>query len=61
MQEGAKTLGGGDVQVQVLGKIDLDKINSKTIQKLKIQIMLTYSKILIMRHHQKISLWNTKT
>ena len=30
MQEGAKTLGGGDVQVQVLGKIDLDKINSKT-------------------------------
>ena len=30
MEEGAKTLGGGDVQVQVLGKIDLDKINSKT-------------------------------
>jgi translation initiation factor IF-2 len=30
MQEGAKTLGGGDLQVQVLGKIDLDKINSKT-------------------------------
>lgn len=28
--EGAKTLGEGDVQLQVLGKIDLDKINSKT-------------------------------
>jgi len=26
----AKTIGEGDVQVQVLGKIDLDKINSKT-------------------------------
>ena len=30
MEEGAKTLGGGELQVQVLGKIDLDKINSKT-------------------------------
>lgn len=28
--DGAKTIGEGDVQVQVLGKIDLDKINSKT-------------------------------
>ena len=27
---GAKTLGEGDVQVQVIGKIDLDSINSKT-------------------------------
>jgi len=27
---GAKTLGEGDMQLQVLGKIDLDKINSKT-------------------------------
>ena len=26
----AKTIGDGDVQVQVIGKIDLDKINSKT-------------------------------
>ena len=30
MQEGAKTLVGGDLQLQVLGTIDLDKINSKT-------------------------------
>ena len=30
MEEGAKTLGEGEMQVQVLGKIDLDKINSKT-------------------------------
>ncbi|MCE3295301.1 MAG: translation initiation factor [Crocinitomicaceae bacterium] len=28
--DGAKTLGEGDMQIQVLGKIDLDKINSKT-------------------------------
>ena len=27
---GAKTVGEGDLQIQVLGKIDLDKINSKT-------------------------------
>lgn len=30
MEEGAKTLGEGEMQVQVLGRIDLDKINSKT-------------------------------
>ena len=30
MDGGAKTLGEGDMQLQVLGKIDLDKINSKT-------------------------------
>jgi translation initiation factor IF-2 len=29
-KEDAKTIGEGDVQVQVIGKIDLDKINSKT-------------------------------
>ncbi|MGV3631367.1 MAG: translation initiation factor IF-2 [Bacteroidota bacterium] len=28
--DGAKTLGEGDMQIQVLGKIDLDKINTKT-------------------------------
>jgi translation initiation factor IF-2 len=28
--DGGKTLGEGDMQIQVLGKIDLDKINSKT-------------------------------
>lgn len=28
--DGTKTLGEGDMQLQVLGKIDLDKINSKT-------------------------------
>lgn len=28
--DGAKTLGEGDMQLQVLGKIDLDKINTKT-------------------------------
>jgi translation initiation factor IF-2 len=30
MDGGAKTLGEGEMQIQVLGKIDLDKINSKT-------------------------------
>ncbi|MES2587556.1 MAG: translation initiation factor IF-2 [Bacteroidota bacterium] len=30
ISEGAKTLGEGGVQIQVLGTIDLDKINSKT-------------------------------
>jgi translation initiation factor IF-2 len=30
MNGGAKTLGEGEMQIQVLGKIDLDKINSKT-------------------------------
>ena len=30
MDGGAKTLGEGEMQLQVLGKIDLDKINSKT-------------------------------
>ena len=30
MEEGVKTIGEGEVQVQVLGKIDLDKINTKT-------------------------------
>lgn len=28
--EGPKTVGDGDVQIQVLGKIDLDKLNTKT-------------------------------
>src|SRR5690606_10647844 len=30
INEDAKTIGEGDVQVQVIGKIDLDKINTKT-------------------------------
>ena len=30
INEGAKTLGEGELQIQVLGTIDLDKINSKT-------------------------------
>lgn len=30
IETGSKTLGDGEVQVQVLGKIDLDKINQKT-------------------------------